>query len=84
MRNAREQPVVFSMGSSQAGRIPASVRELATMLGIAPGDRSFSFRQVMNLVLQQGATAAERPPPPRPIETRTETSDAKAPAVVCG
>lgn len=54
MRIAREQPVVFSVGSSQTGRIPASVRELAIMLGIAPGDRSFSFRQVMNLVLQRG------------------------------
>lgn len=54
MRIAKEQPVVFSVGSSQAGRIPASVRELAIMLEIAPGDRSFSFRQVMNLVLQRG------------------------------
>jgi hypothetical protein len=54
MRIAKEQPVVFSAGSSQAGRIPASVRELAIMLEIAPADRSFSFRQVMNLVLQRG------------------------------
>lgn len=54
MRIAKEQPVVFSVGSSQAGRIPASVRKLAIMLGIAPGDRSFSFRQVMNLALQRG------------------------------
>jgi hypothetical protein len=54
MRIAKEQPVVFSVGSSQAGRIPASVRELTIMLEIAPADRSFSFRQVMNLVLQRG------------------------------
>lgn len=54
MRIAKEQPVVFSVGSSQVGRIPASVRELALGLGIAPRDRSFSFRQVMNLVLQRG------------------------------
>jgi hypothetical protein len=54
MRIAKEQPVVFSVGSGQAGRTSRSVRELAIMLGIAPGDRSFSFRQVMNLVLQRG------------------------------
>jgi energy-coupling factor transporter ATP-binding protein EcfA2 len=54
MRIAKEQPVTFSVESSQGGRTPASVRELAIMLGIAPGDRSFSFRQVMNLVLQRG------------------------------
>ena len=54
MRTAREQPVIFSVGSSQADRIPAKVRELALGLGFAPGDRSFSFRQVMNLVLQRG------------------------------
>jgi hypothetical protein len=59
MRIAKEQPVVFSVGSSQAGRIPASVRELAIMLEIAPGDRSFSFRQVMNLVLQRGIVLTE-------------------------
>jgi hypothetical protein len=54
MRIAKEQPVVFSVGSSQASRIPASVRELALGLEIAPHDRSFSFRQVMNVVLQRG------------------------------
>jgi energy-coupling factor transporter ATP-binding protein EcfA2 len=54
MRIAKEQPVVFSVGSSQAGRIPASVRKLAMSLGIAPEDRSFSFRQVINLVVQRG------------------------------
>jgi len=54
MRIAKEQPVSFSVGSSQAGRIPAAVRELALGLGMAPYDRSFSFRQVMNLVLQRG------------------------------
>jgi energy-coupling factor transporter ATP-binding protein EcfA2 len=54
MRDATRQPVVFSVGSSQAGRIPASVRELALRLGIDSQDRSFSFRQVMNLVLRRG------------------------------
>jgi energy-coupling factor transporter ATP-binding protein EcfA2 len=54
MRLAKKQPVSFSVGSSQAGRIPGSVRELALALGFAPADRSFSFRQVMNLVLQRG------------------------------
>jgi energy-coupling factor transporter ATP-binding protein EcfA2 len=54
MRTAKEQPVNFSVGPSQANRIPASVRELALGLEIASHDRSFSFRQVMNLVLQRG------------------------------
>lgn len=54
MRAVREQPVNFSVGSSQADRILGSVRELALGLGIAPDDRTFSFRQVMNLVLQRG------------------------------
>jgi energy-coupling factor transporter ATP-binding protein EcfA2 len=54
MRTAKEQPVNFSVGSSQADRIPASVRELAFGLELAPHDRSISFRQVMNLVLQRG------------------------------
>jgi energy-coupling factor transporter ATP-binding protein EcfA2 len=54
MRNAKPQPVTFSAGPSQAGRIPGSLQELALSLGIGPVDRSFSFRQVMNLVLQRG------------------------------
>lgn len=54
MRASREQPVNFSVGSSQANQVLGSVRELALGLGIAPGDRSFSFRQVMSLVLQRG------------------------------
>ena len=54
MRIAKDQPVDFSVRSSQADQIPASVRELAITLGITPGDRSFSFRQVMNLVIQRG------------------------------
>jgi energy-coupling factor transporter ATP-binding protein EcfA2 len=54
MRSADRQAVNFSVGSSQAGRVPPSVRELALELGMPPSDRSFSFRQVMNLVLQRG------------------------------
>jgi energy-coupling factor transporter ATP-binding protein EcfA2 len=54
MRSQKRRPVHFRVGSGQVGRIPASVRELAFRLGIDPGDRSFSFRQVMNLVLQRG------------------------------
>ncbi len=67
MRTAREQPVNFPVGSSQSDRIPASVRELALGLGITPHDRSFSFRQVMNLVLQRGIVLTDnrRLPPKR-------------------
>jgi energy-coupling factor transporter ATP-binding protein EcfA2 len=53
MRTAK-RPVAFSVGPSQARRIPASIRELAKCVGTGPADRSFSFRQVMYLVLQRG------------------------------
>jgi len=54
MRNAKPRPVVFSTGPAPAGRVPAEIRELADRLGASPDDRSFSFRQVLRLVLQRG------------------------------
>jgi hypothetical protein len=59
MRDAKRQPVVFSAGPSQVGQVPASIRNLALLLGIVPHDRSFSFRQVMNLVLQRGVVLTD-------------------------
>ena len=51
-----EQPVTFSVstGAHQAGSIPASIREIGVKLGLDPADRTFSFDQVIRLVLQRG------------------------------
>lgn len=49
MRIATEQPVNFSVGSSQSGRIPGSVRELALGLGI----RADGARRAAPLVEQR-------------------------------
>jgi AAA domain len=51
-----ERPVTFSVntGASQPGRISASTRELALQLGLNPDGRTFSFDQVMRLIVQRG------------------------------
>jgi hypothetical protein len=77
MRNASQQPVIFSVGSSQAGQIPASVRELALRLGIDPHDRSFSFRQVMNQVVQRGIVLTDNRR--LPLQRRFPVSDLSGP-----
>jgi hypothetical protein len=54
LRNAG-RPVVFSVnsGSSQPGGVPASSRELAVRLGSDPDGRTFSFDQVMRMIVRR-------------------------------
>ena len=49
-----DRSVDFSARAGQVDRIPVSARELASLLGLEPQNRSFSFRQVIRLILQRG------------------------------
>lgn len=49
-----DRPVDFSVRSGQANQVPASVRGLASELGLEARNRSFSFRQVIGLILRRG------------------------------
>lgn len=51
-----EQPVTFTVSTltGQSGWVPATLRALGSHLGLNPDGRTFSFDQVMALVLQRG------------------------------
>jgi energy-coupling factor transporter ATP-binding protein EcfA2 len=56
-----QRPVTFAVHavSSQPGWVPESVRGLGSRLGMNPEDRSFTFDQVMALVLRRGVVLTD-------------------------